>query len=59
MEHHPIINSVVIGTAPDKSPLRTWSEGDRTFMEAYIYFKATSGTTYGTVVVVETTPETA
>tara|TARA_R110000822_G_scaffold144611_8_gene283423 strand:+ start:3753 stop:3932 length:180 start_codon:yes stop_codon:yes gene_type:complete len=59
MEHHPITNSLVIGTAPDGSPLRTWSEGDRTFIEAYIYFDAISGTTYGTVVVIETTLETA
>lgn len=59
MEHHPITNSLVIGTAPDGSPLRTWSEGNRTFVETYTYFTAKSGTTYGTVVVIETTLETA
>ena len=58
-KHSPITNSVIFGKAPDGSPLRTWSEGDRTFTEAYIYFDAISGTTYGTVVVIETTLETA
>ena len=53
--HHPITNSVVIGKAPDSSPLRSWSEGERTFIESYGYFKATSGTTYGCVIVIETT----
>ena len=53
--HNPITDSKVIGRAPDGSPLRSWAEGSRTFVETYSYFKATSGTTYGLVVVVETT----
>lgn len=55
MAHNPITDSKVIGRAPDGSPLRSWAEGSRTFVETYGYFKATSGTTYGTVLVVETT----
>ncbi len=54
-KHNPITDSKVIGRAPDGSPLRSWSEGPRTFIETYSYFKATSGTTYGSVFVVETT----
>lgn len=50
-----ITNSKVIGTAPDKTPLRSWNEGVRTFIETWTTFTATSGTTYGLVVVVETT----
>jgi len=53
--HHPITDSKVIGRAPDGSPLRTWSEGLRTFIETYSYFTATSGTVYGVVLVAETT----
>jgi len=53
--HNPITNSKVIGRAPDGSPLRTWAEGLRTFVETYSYFTATSGTRYGVVLVVETT----
>ena len=53
--HHPITDSQVIGRAPDGSPLRSWSEGLRTFIEIYSHFKATSGTVYGLVLVVETT----
>ena len=53
--HNPITNSKVLGRAPDGSLLRSWAEGSRTFVETYGYFKATSGTTYGVVIVVETT----
>jgi hypothetical protein len=53
--HNPITDSKVIGRAPDGSLLRSWVEGMRTFAETYSYFKATSGTTYGVVIVVETT----
>ena len=53
--HHPITDSTVIGRAPDGSPLRSWSEGSRTFIETYSYFTATSGTVYGLVLVAETT----
>jgi len=53
--HKPISNSQLIGRAPDGSPLRTWNEGPRSFVETYDYFKTTSSTTYGLVVVVETT----
>ena len=53
--HHPITDSKVIGRAPDGSPLRTWAEGLRTFIETYNYFTATSGTVYGLVLVAETT----
>jgi hypothetical protein len=55
MTHSPITDSKVIGRAPDGSPLRSWAEGARTFVETYGYFKATSGITYGVVIVVETT----
>jgi len=53
--HNQITNSKVIGRAPDGSPLRSWAEGSRTFIETYGYFTATSGTRYGVVIVVETT----
>jgi hypothetical protein len=53
--HNPITDSKIIGRAPDGSALRTWNEGPRSFVETYDYFKTTSGTTYGLVVVVETT----
>jgi hypothetical protein len=53
--HNPITNSKVLGRAPDGSLLRSWAEGSRTFVETYGYFKATSGTTYGVVIVLETT----
>lgn len=53
--HNPITDSKVLGRAPDGSPLRSWAEGSRTFVETYGYFTATSGTTYGVVIVVETT----
>ena len=55
MAHNPITDSKVIGRAPDGSPLRSWAEGSRTFVETYGYVKTTSGTTYGLVIVVETT----
>lgn len=55
LTYNPITNSKVIGRAPDGSPLRSWTEGSRTFIETYSYFKATSNTTYGVVLVVETT----
>jgi hypothetical protein len=54
-EYHPITNSVLIGTCPDGTPLRSWSEGSRTFIEIYVRFTAASGTTYGLVNVLETT----
>ena len=53
--HHPVTNSVVIGKAPDGSPLRSWNEGERTFVESYTYATAKSGITYGCVIVIETT----
>jgi len=56
-EYHPITDSKQIGMAPDGSKLRSWAEGPRTFVETYVYFKATSGTTYGVIEVVETTKE--
>jgi hypothetical protein len=56
-EYHPITDSKQIGVAPDGSKLRSWAEGPRTFVETYVYFKATSGTTYGVIEVVETTVE--
>jgi hypothetical protein len=53
--HHPVTNSVVIGKAPDGSLLRSWTEGERTFIESYAYATAKSGITYGCVIVIETT----
>lgn len=53
--HNPITDSKILGRAPDGSPLRSWTEGSRTFVETYKYFTATSGTAYGVVIVVETT----
>ena len=55
LTHNPITDSRVIGRAPDGSPLRSWAEGSRTFVETYRYFTSTSGTGYGVVIVVETT----
>jgi len=54
-EYHPIAHSKLIGVCPDGTPLRSWSEGSRTFIETYVHFTAASGTTYGLVNVVETT----
>jgi hypothetical protein len=51
----PVTNSKIIGTAPDRTALRSWNEGSRTFIETWTTFTATSGTAYGLVVVVETT----
>jgi hypothetical protein len=51
----PVTNSKIIGTAPDNTALRSWNEGNRTFIETWTTFTATSGTAYGLVVVVETT----
>ena len=51
----PITNSKVIGTAPDNTPLRSWNEGERTFIETWGVAESSSGTRYGLVIVVETT----
>jgi hypothetical protein len=55
MKHYPITNSAVIGKAADGSPLRSWNEGPRSFIETYEYFPSSSGTLYGIIVVVEVT----
>jgi hypothetical protein len=54
--HHPITNSTVIGKAADGSPLRSWNEGPRSFVESYAYTKLQSGINLGAVIVIETTP---
>jgi len=56
-EHFPITNSQVIGIAPDGTTLRTWNEGERTFMETYGYTPPIGefGIRYGLVIVVEKT----
>ena len=55
----PPTNSKIIGIAPDSTPLHSWNEGNRTFIETWETFTATSGTSYGLVVVVETTEHKA
>lgn len=52
-----ITNSKIIGTAPDNTPLRSWNEGERTFIETWGVAESSSGTRYGLVIVVETTPK--
>ena len=54
-EYHPITDSKLIGVCPDGTPLCSWAEGSRTFIEIYVHFTAASGTTYGLVNVLETT----
>ena len=49
-------NEQLLAIAPDGSPLRSWTEGDKTFREIYTYIKAQSGITYGVVNVIEITP---
>lgn len=55
MTFAPITNSQIIGTAPDQTPLRSWNEGERTFIETWGVKTSSSGTRYGLVIVVETT----
>jgi hypothetical protein len=52
----PITNSKVIGKGADGVALRSWDEGDRSFIETYAYTKTASGISYGCVRVVEVTP---
>ena len=56
MTHAPITNSKTIGTHPDGTPARMWTEGHRVFIEGYAYATAASGVTYGAVMVREITP---
>jgi hypothetical protein len=49
-------SSTVIGKAADGSPLRSWNEGPRSFVESYAYTKLQSGINLGAVIVIETTP---
>jgi hypothetical protein len=51
-----VTDSQLLAMAPDGSPLRSWTEGDKTFREIYVYVKAQSGITYGVVNVIEITP---
>ena len=51
-----VTDSQLLAIAPDGSLLRSWTEGDRTFREIYIYIKAQSGITYGVINVIEITP---
>jgi hypothetical protein len=51
-----LTNEELLAIAPDGSPLRSWTEGDKTFREIYTYIKAQSGITYGVITVIETTP---
>jgi hypothetical protein len=50
-----ITNEQLLATAPDGSPLRSWTEGDKTYREIYTYVKAQSGIAYGMVNVIEIT----
>jgi hypothetical protein len=59
MNHHPITNSRTVGTHPDGTPARMWTEGPRVFIEGYGYTKAASGISYGAIQVREITPTTA
>jgi len=54
--HFPITNSKVIGTHPDGTPARMWTEGPCVFIEGYAYTTAQSGIAYGAVQVREITP---
>ena len=51
-----VTDSQLLAIAPDGSPLRSWTEGDKTFREIYVYVKAQSGIAYGVVNVIEVTP---
>jgi len=51
-----VTDSQLLAIAPDGSPLRSWTEGDKTYREIYVYVKAQSGITYGIVNVIEVTP---
>ena len=51
-----VTDSQLLAIAPDGSPLRSWTEGDKTFREIYVYVKAQSGIAYGVVNVIEMTP---
>ena len=51
-----ITDSQLLAIAPDGSPLRSLTEGDKTYREIYTYIKAQSGITYGVVNVIEVTP---
>ena len=52
----PVIDSQLLAIAPDGSPLRSWTEGDKTYREIYTYIKTQSGITYGFINVIEITP---
>jgi len=51
-----VTDSQLLAIAPDGSPLRSWTEGDKTFREIYTYIKAQSGIVYGVINVIEITP---
>jgi len=51
-----VTDNQLLAIAPDGSPLRSWTEGDKTFREIYVYVKAQSGITYGVINVIEITP---
>ena len=51
-----VTDSQLLAIAPDGSPLRSWTEGDKTFREIYTYIKTHSGIAYGVVNVIEITP---
>ena len=51
-----VTDSQLLAIAPDGSPLRSWSEGDKNFREIYTYIKAQSGIAYGVVNVIKITP---
>ena len=51
-----VTDSQLLTIAPDGSPLRSWTEGDRTFREIYTYIKTQSGIAYGVINVIEITP---
>ena len=51
-----VTDSQLLAIAPDGSPLRSWTEGDKTFREIYTYIKTQSGIAYGVVNVIEITP---
>jgi hypothetical protein len=59
MKFAPITNSKIIGIAPDNTPLHSWNEGERTFIETWGVATSSSGTRYGLVMVVETTEHKA
>jgi hypothetical protein len=51
-----VTDSQLLAIAPDGSPLRSWTEGDKAFREIYTYIKTQSGIAYGVVNVIEITP---